>query len=126
MERPERAPDLLVDETMRPLQFGHAARHGERDPEMGGAPRDRLTETDASGRHSGDRSLLGRRHRGLMRIDVECQVEDAFYRRLDARLVLEPNGHVLSYSRHSSRTGRTSAGMSPARQGRSSTVKPPR
>lgn len=55
VEGPEGAANLLVEEAIRGLQSGHATRHGERDAEVGGAPRHRLAETDASGGHAGDR-----------------------------------------------------------------------
>jgi hypothetical protein len=80
----ERAPYLLVGEERWSLEFNDATRHRPIHTEMSSTPRDLLAEADLSARDAADSTLVGRRHRGLMKIDAQGEIEDPFDRRDDS------------------------------------------
>jgi len=80
----EWAQYLLVDEERWSLEFNDATRHRPIRTEMSGTPGDLLAEPDPSSRDAADSALVGCRHRGLVEIDAQSEIEDPFDRRLDS------------------------------------------
>ncbi len=85
VEPREGSADHRVPKSPWSLELDDPRRQPHRDTEVPGLPRDGLTQLEQAARPARDGHLAMTSHRGRVKIDIACKVEDAFGRRADLR-----------------------------------------